>query len=60
MDERVIVQDWRRRTTIRVDGRRLDRAAFGVFRWRRRLAMLFFWLGSRVLRIGLEFQLPPE
>lgn len=60
MDEKLIVQDWRRRTTLRIDGRKLDRAAFGLFRWRRVLALLLFRLGSRVLGISLDFQLPPE
>lgn len=60
MDEKVIVQDWRRRTTFRIDGRKIERAAFGVFCWRRRLAVLLFVLGARILRVQLDFQLPPE
>jgi hypothetical protein len=49
--------DWARSVTMTVDVSATERRAFGLFRWRLRLAVALFRLGCSALRCNIEVRL---
>lgn len=42
---------------VMLDSGAIERGMFGAFGWRRKLAMAFFWIGTRILGCGLKTEL---
>ena len=42
------------RMTLNIDGSKLDRECFGIFRWRIKLSFFFMRIAARVLRCGIH------
>jgi len=56
IDCKYIGRNLMKHVTIEIDARKIERAAFGLLRWRMHLARLLVRWAARILRCGVELR----